>query len=180
LMHGNGTPGRSAGIAVFDCQKLHLMGQSLFVTSSACRLCTFRRVLCRFPRLQVISVPFESSRCALFGSPLRPPRLRLFLRPVTILPDFIKTAEGSALIEVGKTRVICTASVEETVSVFLRPIAKKRSEGVGPVCGIGVQDRQWLQQPCSLDRQFLAFKEQNNAGRGVAEIFDPFEILGRE
>jgi hypothetical protein len=32
--------------------------------------------------------------------------------------------------------------------------------------------------PCSLDRQFLAFKEQNNAGRGVAEIFDPFEILG--
>ena len=42
------------------------------------------------------------------------------LRPVTIFPDFIHTAEGSALIEVGNTRVICTASVEETVPAFLR------------------------------------------------------------
>jgi ribonuclease PH len=42
------------------------------------------------------------------------------LRPVNITPDFISTAEGSALIEVGNTRVICTASVEETVPVFRR------------------------------------------------------------
>jgi len=42
------------------------------------------------------------------------------LRPVTIFPDFIHTAEGSALIEVGNTRVICTASIEETVPGFLR------------------------------------------------------------
>lgn len=42
------------------------------------------------------------------------------MRPVNIIPDYIKTAEGSALIEVGNTRVICTASVEETVPVFLR------------------------------------------------------------
>src|SRR5947209_6163291 len=33
------------------------------------------------------------------------------LRPVTITPDFITTAEGSVLIEVGNTRVICTASI---------------------------------------------------------------------
>ena len=46
------------------------------------------------------------------------------LRPVTILPDFIHTAEGSALIEVGNTRVICTASVEETVPAFLRNSGK--------------------------------------------------------
>src|ERR1700758_3176433 len=46
------------------------------------------------------------------------------LRPVTIVPDFIRTAEGSALIEVGNTRVICTASVEETVPVFLRNSGK--------------------------------------------------------
>ena len=37
------------------------------------------------------------------------------LRPVKITPEFITTAEGSALIEVGNTRVICTASIEETV-----------------------------------------------------------------
>jgi ribonuclease PH len=46
------------------------------------------------------------------------------LRPVTMVPDFIHTAEGSALIEVGNTRVICTASVEETVPAFLRNSGK--------------------------------------------------------
>ncbi len=42
------------------------------------------------------------------------------LRAVTIIPNFIPTAEGSALISVGRTRVICTASVEDTVPQFLR------------------------------------------------------------
>src|SRR5437660_2045262 len=42
------------------------------------------------------------------------------MRAVNIVPDFIKTAEGSVLIEVGNTWVICTASVDETVPTFLR------------------------------------------------------------
>jgi ribonuclease PH len=42
------------------------------------------------------------------------------MRAVNIVPDYIRTAEGSVLIEVGNTRVICTASVEETVPMFLR------------------------------------------------------------
>jgi ribonuclease PH len=46
------------------------------------------------------------------------------LRPVTITPDFINTAEGSALIEIGNTRVICTASIEEGVPSFLRNSGK--------------------------------------------------------
>ncbi len=46
------------------------------------------------------------------------------LRPVKIIPDFVTTAEGSALIEVGNTRVICTASLEETVPQFLRNSGK--------------------------------------------------------
>jgi len=37
------------------------------------------------------------------------------LRPVTIEPGFMRTATGSALISVGETRVICTASAEESV-----------------------------------------------------------------
>ena len=37
------------------------------------------------------------------------------LRPVAIHPGFVGTAAGSALIECGGTRVICTASVEEQV-----------------------------------------------------------------
>ncbi|HJT70151.1 MAG TPA: ribonuclease PH [Terriglobales bacterium] len=46
------------------------------------------------------------------------------MRPVNIIPDFVSTAEGSVLIEVGNTRVICTASVEESVPVFLRNSGK--------------------------------------------------------
>src|SRR5881296_520551 len=46
------------------------------------------------------------------------------MRPVNIVPNYISTAEGSALIEVGNTRVICTASVEETVPAFLRNTGK--------------------------------------------------------
>jgi ribonuclease PH len=42
------------------------------------------------------------------------------LRPVTITPRYIKHAEGSALIEVGETKVICTVSVEERVPPFLK------------------------------------------------------------
>lgn len=42
------------------------------------------------------------------------------LRPVTIEPDFIEGADGSVLISVGKTRVICTASVEDSVPRFMR------------------------------------------------------------
>jgi ribonuclease PH len=37
------------------------------------------------------------------------------LRPITIEPGFVRTATGSALISVGETRVICTASAEEAV-----------------------------------------------------------------
>lgn len=42
------------------------------------------------------------------------------LRPVRITPDYMPYAEGSALIEIGQTRVICTASVEDRVPPFLR------------------------------------------------------------
>jgi ribonuclease PH len=42
------------------------------------------------------------------------------LRAVRITPDYLPHAEGSALIEMGRTRVICAASVEERVPPFLR------------------------------------------------------------
>jgi ribonuclease PH len=41
------------------------------------------------------------------------------LRPVTIEPGFVRTATGSALIACGGTRVICTASVQESVPRWL-------------------------------------------------------------
>jgi len=46
------------------------------------------------------------------------------MRPVKVAPDFIATAEGAALIEIGNTRVICTASVEESVPSWMRNSGK--------------------------------------------------------
>src|SRR5260370_1056111 len=48
------------------------------------------------------------------------------LRPVRITPGFLANAEGSALIEMGNTRVICAASVEERLPPHLRG---QRTEG---------------------------------------------------
>ncbi|MBI4893966.1 MAG: ribonuclease PH [Acidobacteria bacterium] len=42
------------------------------------------------------------------------------LRPVKIQTNYLMTAEGSCLIEVGHTRVLCAATVDETVPSFLR------------------------------------------------------------
>ena len=42
------------------------------------------------------------------------------LRRVEILPGFVETASGSALISVGRTRVICTASIDENVPAWMR------------------------------------------------------------
>ena len=42
------------------------------------------------------------------------------LRPARIVPGFLPDAEGSVLIEMGSTRVICTATVQESVPPFMR------------------------------------------------------------
>jgi ribonuclease PH len=46
------------------------------------------------------------------------------LRPTRLTPGFLLHAEGSVLIEVGRTRVVCAASVEERVPPFLRNTGK--------------------------------------------------------
>src|SRR5437764_545323 len=46
------------------------------------------------------------------------------LRPVELVTGFLATAEGSALIKVGNTQVLCAASVEESVPPFLRNTGK--------------------------------------------------------
>lgn len=46
------------------------------------------------------------------------------LRPLRITPSYLKTADGSVLIEVGDTKVICTAKLEERVPPFLRNTGK--------------------------------------------------------
>jgi len=46
------------------------------------------------------------------------------LRPTRLTPGFLLHAEGSVLIEVGRTRVVCAASVEDRVPPFLRNTGK--------------------------------------------------------
>ena len=46
------------------------------------------------------------------------------LRPVEIVTGYLVTAEGSALIKVGNTHVLCAASVEDTVPPFMRNSGK--------------------------------------------------------
>ena len=51
----------------------------------------------------------------------RPPNQ---LRDTTITPNYLEHAEGSVFIEAGRTRVICTASLEDRVPPFLRNSGK--------------------------------------------------------
>src|SRR5438552_9555235 len=46
------------------------------------------------------------------------------LRDTTITPDYLEHPEGSVLIEAGRTKVICTASIEDRVPPFLRNTGK--------------------------------------------------------
>src|SRR5436309_10273403 len=51
-------------------------------------------------------------------------RLPEQLRPTRITPNYLIHAEGSVLVEAGRTRVICTASVEDRVPPFRRNTGK--------------------------------------------------------
>lgn len=53
------------------------------------------------------------------------------MRPVKIVPGFVQLPPGSALIEMGETRVICTASVEDRLPRWLHQSQLKSSEKSG-------------------------------------------------
>ena len=46
------------------------------------------------------------------------------MRPIEIIPDYVSSAEGSALIQLGETRVVCTASVGDGVPPFLKGLGQ--------------------------------------------------------
>src|SRR5512142_382332 len=83
---------------------------------------------------------------ALVRSDQRPARE---LRPVEIVPNFISSAEGSALIRVGETQVICTASIDDGVPQFV----KGRGEG-------------WITSEYSMIPRATASRTPREATRG--------------
>src|ERR1044072_403783 len=78
------------------------------------------------------------------------------LRPVTIDPGFVASADGSALITLGKTRVICTASVNESVPRWMK------GRGTGWVTA------EYSMLPASTgDRKARDIAKRRQDGRGV-------------
>jgi ribonuclease PH len=58
-------------------------------------------------------------------------RKNLQLRPVAIVPDFVQLPAGSALIEIGKTKVVCTASIDERLPHWLHQQQRAEKEKIG-------------------------------------------------
>src|SRR5260370_36266917 len=87
------------------------------MVSSASNLCPARRPP---------SARFRNCDCQCrLGGKVRPDgRGADQMRALKITPDFISPAEGSVLIELGKTRVICTDSVDDGVPGFLKGSGK--------------------------------------------------------
>ena len=63
------------------------------------------------------------------------------VRPVNIIPDFISTAEGSALIEMGNTRVICAASAWRCESGSMESIGVSKVPGAIVITRICIRAR---------------------------------------
>ena len=82
------------------------------------------------------------------------------LREVTITPDFIKSAQGSCLIEMGETKVICTAMIDEHVPNFLKGK------------GVGWLTSEYGMLPCSTENRF---SRDRKSGR----IYEIQRLIGR-
>ncbi len=85
------------------------------------------------------------------------------LRPVRIIPKYLAFAEGSALIEVGMTKVICAVSVEDKVPPFL----KNKGQG-------------WLTAEYSmLPRSTLTRSQRSEPGRVAGRSQEIQRLIGR-
>ncbi|MCM8770320.1 MAG: ribonuclease PH, partial [Candidatus Omnitrophica bacterium] len=96
------------------------------------------------------------------------------LRSLKIVRNYIKYAEGSCLIELGNTKIICTATVEEGVPQFLRDTG----------CGWVTAEYGMLPRSCSVrvsrDRTSgRTFEIQRLVGRALRAVVDLKEIGAR-
>ena len=75
------------------------------------------------------------------------------LRPIKIIPDFLEFADGSALIEVGKTRVLAAATIEEKVPPFIKGT------------GSGWVTAEYAMLPRSTEKRTARERNQGPSGR---------------
>src|ERR671925_1801260 len=98
------------------------------------------------------------------------------LRPVKIEPGFVRTASGSALIEQGETRVICTASVTDSVPRWLE--GKGRGWVTAEYAMLPASTGERKQRDVARGRQDGRSVEiQRLIGRSLRVVVD-FEALG--
>jgi ribonuclease PH len=86
------------------------------------------------------------------------------LRPITITPDFLEFANGSALIEIGKTKVAAAATVEEKVPPFLKG------------SGTGWITSEYAMLPCSTEKRTL---RERSPGRISGRTQEIQRLIGR-
>ncbi len=84
------------------------------------------------------------------------------LRPVQIVRNFLKHPEGSVLIEMGETRVICTASLEERVPPFLKNTGKG-----------------WVTAEYGMIPRSTTTRTPREANRGSGRTFEIQRLIGR-
>ncbi|MFQ6038593.1 MAG: ribonuclease PH [Candidatus Aminicenantales bacterium] len=86
------------------------------------------------------------------------------LRPVRITPDYLAFAQGSALIEIGKTQVIAAATVDEKVPPFLKG------------SGTGWITAEYAMLPCSTEKRTL---RERTPGRLSGRTQEIQRLIGR-
>jgi ribonuclease PH len=84
------------------------------------------------------------------------------LRTVKIIRNYIKSVEGSVLIEMGDTRVICTATVENTVPPFLK------GQGTG-----------WVTAEYAMLPRSSAQRIQRERGKVGGRTYEIQRLIGR-
>jgi ribonuclease PH len=84
------------------------------------------------------------------------------LRPLKIARNYIKHAEGSVLIEMGETKVICTASLEDRVPPFLRNTGKG-----------------WVTAEYSMLPRSTNTRTPRESGRGGGRTYEIQRLIGR-
>lgn len=84
------------------------------------------------------------------------------LRPVKIIRHYLRHAEGSVFIEMGDTRVICAASLEERVPPFLRNTGKG-----------------WVTAEYSMLPRSTNTRTPRESGRGSGRTFEIQRLIGR-
>lgn len=86
------------------------------------------------------------------------------LRPVSLIPDYLDFADGSALIEIGKTKVVAAATIEEKVPSFLKGSGK------------GWITAEYAMLPCSTEKRT---PRERSPGRMSGRTQEIQRLIGR-